>query len=74
MALPPEEVAKQMAHISDNKQPNIIASVGILISFCYIAVGLRLWARRKVGAKLMADDYWALIALVIIQPPTACFL
>lgn len=60
----PEEIAYQMAHISDNKQPNIIASVAVLITFCYVAVGLRLWARRKVGARLMADDYWALVALV----------
>jgi hypothetical protein len=68
MSLSPEEIAKEMAHISDNKQPNIIASVAVLIFFCYVAVGLRLWARRKVGAKLMADDYWALIALVYSYP------
>ena len=56
-------VLDQEKHINDNKQPDIIAASAICLPLAYIAVILRLVARRLGRIPLGADDYTVLTAL-----------
>ncbi len=41
--------------------------VGVLIAFDYLAVGLRLWARKIKGKPLQINDYLIVVGLVWIR-------
>lgn len=62
--LPPDEVHYQLAHVHDDRSPELYASQIICYVLACIAVALRLISRRLVMAKLQNDDYMILVALV----------
>ena len=62
--LPPAEIKYELAHIRDDRASNIVVSSVICISLATIAVMLRLLARRLSKAKILADDYMMIFALV----------
>ena len=64
MALPPSVIAYQQQHISDNKQPGLIAVSVICLTLACFAVGLRVISRRKARNPLGPDDYTIFLALV----------
>ena len=64
--LSPAEIKYELAHIHDNRASNIVISSVICISLATIAVILRLFARRLSKAKILADDYMMIFALVPI--------
>jgi hypothetical protein len=64
MSLTPEEIQYMKEHISDNKVAGIITANVICIVAAYIAVALRLYARRLAGIRLGGDDWWIITALV----------
>jgi hypothetical protein len=41
--------------------------VGVLIAFDYLAVGLRLWARKIKGKPLELNDYLIIVGLVWVR-------
>ena len=63
MSLPASDIQYQEEHINDTKQPNLIASSVICLTAAYIAVALRLVARRSARLALAADDYVIILAL-----------
>jgi hypothetical protein len=54
----------QEKHKNDNKGPDIVVSLAIMLTVAYIAVGLRFTSRRMVRAKLSYDDWVMVIGLV----------
>ncbi|CAI6336782.1 unnamed protein product [Periconia digitata] len=54
----------QKAHIDDNVQPNLYASCFICLPAAFIAVGLRLYARRLTRGGYGKDDVAILLALL----------
>ena len=62
--LSPAEINYELAHSNDNRASNIVVSSVICISLATIAVMLRLLARRLSKAKILADDYMMIFALV----------
>lgn len=64
MSIDPASLRYQLAHASDNKTPAFLASVSVVITLATIGVAVRLLARRLTIAKLGADDYVIVIALV----------
>lgn len=60
----PASVEYQHAHAYENKTPSFIASVSVVVTLATIGVALRLLARRLTTAKLGADDYVIILALV----------
>ncbi|MCJ1450945.1 hypothetical protein MMC28_001279 [Mycoblastus sanguinarius] len=61
----PSEIQQELEHIHDNRAPDIVVSYAICASMAYIAVIMRLIARRISKAPLQADDHMILVALVI---------
>ena len=66
-SLSPTEIEYELAHIHDNRSPDIVISAAICISLAIIAVALRLFARRLSKVKILADDYTTICALVSQQ-------
>ena len=62
--LSPAEIKYEVAHIHDDRASNIVISSVICISLATIAVILRFLARRLSKAKILADDYMMVFALV----------
>lgn len=62
--LSPDEVHYQLAHVHDDRSPELYASQIICYVLACIAVALRLISRRLVRAKLQHDDYMIFVALV----------
>lgn len=63
MALPQSAILDQEKHVNDNKKPSLIVASAICLSAAYLAVTLRLIARRLARNSLGADDYTVLMAL-----------
>lgn len=61
------EIEYELAHIHDNRAPNVVISAAICISLAITAVLLRLLARRLSKVRILADDYMILFALVSRQ-------
>lgn len=59
------EVQYELEHVDDNRQQDLIKSLAAGVVLAYLAVVLRLVARRISKARLQADDYWILFSLVI---------
>ena len=66
--IPPEVIQYQLQHIQDNRAPDLIITFATCTALAYVAVILRLVARRTNKASLQADDFWALLALVSHRP------
>ena len=62
--LPPEVIQYQLQHIHEDRSSDLITAFTTCTVLAYIAVALRLIARRVNRAPLQADDLWVLIALV----------
>ncbi|KAF6219618.1 hypothetical protein HO133_004087 [Letharia lupina] len=68
------EIEYELAHIHDNRAPNVVISAAICISLAITAVLLRLLARRLSKARILADDYMILFALIICMGQVAACL
>lgn len=64
MAASPEQVAYQLAHRHEDRSGAIIGAITAVTILATIAVILRFMARRVIRAKIMADDYFTVAALV----------
>lgn len=62
----PQVLQYQEIHKNDNKGPDIVASLAIMLTIAYIAVGLRFASRRMVQAKLLYDDWVMVVGLVCL--------
>lgn len=69
VAIPsPADIEYQIEHSSDNQGPLVLAAFSVNFALACSAVTLRLAARRICKAKLLADDYFVLAALVRFTP------
>ena len=66
--VPPEDIQYQQQHIDDNRASDLITTFATCTALAYLAVVLRLIARRLNKTTLQADDFWVLIALVSLEP------
>lgn len=64
MSLPASDIAYQEAHSGDDDTTYIIVASAIPLVIAYIAVTLRIVARRTVAIKLQVDDYLVVVGLV----------
>lgn len=65
--LSPTEIEYEVAHIHDNRAPDLIISAALCIALAITAVILRLLARRLSKARILADDYMIIFSLVSRQ-------
>lgn len=72
--LSPTEIEYELAHIHDNRAPDLVISAAICIVLAITAVVLRLLARRLSKARILADDYMIIFALVICMGQVAACL
>lgn len=68
MAISPEQVAYQRAHIHESKTSGLIGSTAALTAVATVLVFARFVARRHAKLGLKADDYLILLALVSTSP------
>lgn len=66
--IPPEAIQYQLQHVHDSRASDLIITFATCTALAYIAITLRLIARRTNGAPLQADDFWAITALVSHRP------
>lgn len=64
MSLSPAAIKYQLLHAQDDRSHEGVVSAMVLASLATVAVILRLWARKIMGAKLKLDDYLIIAALV----------
>ena len=64
ISIPPSQLEYYEKHASDNKQPNLIATIILCLALPCIAVFLRFVARCRARAGFKADDWLVLLALV----------
>lgn len=64
MAATPEQIEYQLAHRHEDRSGSIIGAITAVTVLATIAVFLRFMARRVIRAKIMADDYFTIAALV----------
>ena len=62
--LTPEQIAYQLEHGHETKQPMIYGVCVLYVAVDTIAVGLRVYARRIAKLRLSWDDYFIFAALV----------
>ncbi len=62
--LPPAEIKNELAHIKDDRSHDMVVSCAICTTAAIAAVILRFIARRLSKAKIMADDWMIVVALV----------
>ena len=62
--LPPHELQYQLEHKGDNKKPDVIVSLAIMLAAAYLAVGLRFLSRRLIHAELSYDDWMMVVGVV----------
>ena len=67
--LSPAEIEYEVAHIHDNRGPDIVISSAVCIGLAIAAVCLRLAGRRLSRAAILADDYMMVFALVSQSSP-----
>lgn len=64
MAATPEQIQYQLAHRHEDRSGAIAGAISTVTVLATIAVILRFMARRAIRAKIMADDYFTVAALV----------
>jgi hypothetical protein len=64
MSLPASAIEYQLEHIDDNLQPNIYVACFVCLPAAFVAVALRLWARRMTTGGWGKDDVAILFALL----------
>jgi hypothetical protein len=57
-------IAYQKEHADDDRLPAVVVAIAVCYTTAVISVGLRILSRHLVKAKLQADDWLILIALV----------
>lgn len=67
MDLPPEEIAYQNAHITQDRRPALIVLCSIFTGLALLLFLLRILARRVVNAGIGLDDWLAFISTVRIS-------
>ena len=58
------EIQYELQHINDNRQQDLYDGLTAGIILAYLAVTLRLIARRISKASFQSDDHWILFSLV----------
>lgn len=69
-AEPPPLTPEQEATMHENRSVEVIVPCAVLIGLCTVVVALRFAARLFHRARLGADDWFALAALVCCRRPT----
>ena len=64
MAATPEQIEYQLAHRHEDRSGAIIGAITAVTILATTAVILRFMSRRVIRAKIMADDYFTVAALV----------
>ena len=64
MSLLPEEIAYELDHRADNRQPDLIVVQAVCVPLALIAVVLRIWSRRIVKAPILSDDILIIAGMV----------
>lgn len=64
LAATPEQIEYQLAHRHEDRSGAIIGAITAVTILATIAVLLRFMSRRVIRAKIMADDYFTVAALV----------
>ena len=62
--LPPQHLQYQLDNIRDDRAPELIASVVIVVFLAAAAVILRLLCRRHLKVAMSYDDYLIIVGLV----------
>ena len=60
----PNNIEYQLAHINDDKSVTLVTSLTISLVLAVAAVVLRFISRRLCKAKIQADDFLIVVALV----------
>lgn len=63
-SLSPQAINYMKEHAGDDQRPNLYAALACCLILPFIAVFLRIIARRRVKASLEDDDYLIIAALV----------
>lgn len=58
--------------LADSKQPELVATIAVMVALASVAVILRFYCRRIIRATLGADDYMILIALASLKGCHRC--
>lgn len=66
MDLPPEEIAYQQAHITQDRRPALIVLCSIFTGLAVLLFVLRIAARRLLDAGIALDDWLSFISTVRI--------
>ena len=69
MALSPSEIQYQLDHINDDRGDDIIISHAVVLPLAVLAVFLRFISRYLCKARIGADDYMIIAALVGLTLP-----
>lgn len=64
MAATPAQIEYQLSHAYEDRSKTMLGAIITVTVAATMAVGLRLLARRVIRAKIMADDYFTIGALV----------
>lgn len=62
----PEEIAYMQAHVHEDRRGWFTAINVVCMVLVYVAVGLRVISRRKIGIKIGLDDYLIMAAMVSV--------
>ena len=62
--IPPAQLEYYEKHASDNRRPEMIATLVCSLAITYPTVALRFWAKKYSTASIGIDDWLMLIALV----------
>lgn len=60
----PSEIQYQIAHINDDRASAIVISHAVVLPLAVVAVILRFISRRLCRARIEADDYMIIAALI----------
>ena len=66
--IPLEAIQYQLQHVHESRASDLIITFATCTALAYVAIILRLIARKTNKAPLQADDFWATIALVGHRP------
>ena len=64
MSISVDDISYQLAHYDDDRSQEIVVVTMVMAGLATLAVLLRLWARKLIAAKWMADDYLIIVGLL----------